>query len=163
MKVDPLSLARAHATEYDVPCVDARVSSIVRFCGVLWIVEYRIEVDTGGQGPAWASISGRTGRVIEFVFEPQGGVQYRPPLWGAYPGCDWLSGGWRQGNGEWYYHRWLDWYSRLAPDKKTAYRQRYPEPSWGNWPGFYTWIEAPIRRRCGELSGYSGDGHLDVR
>ena len=78
--------------------------------------------------------------IKRFEFYPTTPQALMLPPWGAYPGEASWRGGWRQGYGEVYLHRWHIWYNALDYEAQIHYQQRF-QPLDDNelcWQDFYS-------------------------
>jgi hypothetical protein len=61
--------------------------------------------------------------------------------WEAFPHIQRGSIGWRMGEGEEYWEKWMAWYRKLAAQSRRDYQDLHPEPSGTSWIGFYSYID----------------------
>jgi hypothetical protein len=134
-EAEALEAARRYADEHGVPWVEVALVQKTR-AWYFKVLAYHFDIDTGGQGVAWATVNTQLG-VVWFEFRPTDPDRFWLPPWAAYPLYNSVTTGWRQGNGEQYWIDWHDWYAALPQDRKAAYRERFPEPDRDGWPGFY--------------------------
>lgn len=68
------------------------------------------------------------------------------PPWLKYPDIPLGSIGWRMGEGEEYWHSFVDWYAMLNTAKQAEYRLRYPKPD--SWKSFWPYIPEKLESYC---------------
>jgi hypothetical protein len=129
--------ARSYAGEHDVPWAGI---DRVRTCREWWPFSpqaYLLDIDTGGQGTALATVGVPFRGLVQFEFRPFDPNRFWLPPWAAFPFYTAGTMGWRQGSGEVYLTDWFIWYNALSDERRQAYRLRFPAPSRDGWQQFY--------------------------
>ena len=142
MESEAIELVRQYAAEIGVE-IQGRISvtrepwsrmAPVRF--------YHIDVFSRDQRSASASVNAQSAEVAWFEWDSAVDSERLLPPWLVAPHYSAVTIGWRMGRGEDYWIRWHEWHDHLSPESKSRYRQRFPEPEFDAWPGFYDRVAA---------------------
>lgn len=136
-KDDAIALASRHASEWGAPWGNVTRVDKERAWWLLFGVRYYWLTIESDAGSALVYVDAFHKKLLSFEFTPRDGTSWMLPLWGAYPYYNSVTIGWRMSGGEAYRYAWEAWWQSLSPDEWARYRERYPEPDWGAWPGFY--------------------------
>jgi hypothetical protein len=144
---DAQEAVQAYATAHDVPWVwVVRTGRVRSWWGRTSVFSF--EIDTGDHGPATAAVWTRIKAVVRFKFRTNDPRCFWLPPWAAFPLYNSVTIGWRMGDGEQYWLDWTDWFRKLRPDRRAAYRRRFPAPNCDGWEDFYDlcrWNWEPAR------------------